>query len=544
MAPRKGSRAPGAPRAGGYHVKTGCITCKIRHVKCDEEKPECYKCKSTGRKCDGYFPQKAVSSQPSLPPKQRNQSIVKVVQSSFTPLPTAIGGWTGTYDELRGFDYFRVQTSEDLAYSLNASLQELVLQNSHHNLAIKHAAIALGSLGETIRFGSHPTSLNTLSPAFMKHEFARSQYCKAIQLLQRDIQRNEKETIEIALISCFLFVVFEFLQGNDQASTSHLRSGLAILRKQYFPHADTMGTVKGSKLNPMQSEIARIFHILDTQATMWLGLGAFQDKSYTPIDCGPASSYISPNHFDSLDDACEDLIKLITRIYNFRRYASKHDFAPSTTHVPTAIYAQKEALLQELHIHRCRLSQFLTRQTDARRPEDPHRITILRINRKVTTMMLAAYLKPHEEIFYAECMSQFWQIISLSSFILRQSPGMPRRVVQIVHKNHDVEDAPPGRNLFSFFAGLIQPLYFTAIKCREKVTAHKAMDLLEGEPWREGAWDSAAMAKIARRKVVELEDAGWYDTEYHGTPVEDTGRSAELSVDWPLATDPFITYPV
>ena len=87
-------------------------------------------------------------------------------------------------------------------------------------------------------------------------------------------------------------------------------------------------------------------------------------------------------------------------------------------------------------------------------------------------------------------------------------------------------------------------MYFTAIKCREKVTAHKAIDLLESEPWREGAWDSAAMAKIARRRIVELEDDGWYDTEYHGTPVEDTGRSAELSVDWPLATDPFITYPV
>ena len=469
---------------------------------------------------------------------------MKVVKSSFTLFPTAIGGWTGTHDELQGFDYFRVQTSQDLAYSLNVSLRELVLQNSHHHLAVKHAAIALGSLGETLRVGSNPTSLNTPSPAFVKHEFARSQYYKAIQLLQRDIQRNETEMIEIALISCFLFVVFEFLQGNDQNSLSHLRSGLGILRKQYFPHADTKGNVKDSKLNPMQSEIARIFHILDTQATMWVGLRAFQVKSYIPIDACPASSSISPNPFNSLDDACEDLIKLITRVYNFRRYASKHDFAPSTTHVPTAIYAQKELLLQELDIHRCRLSQFVTHQINARITEDPHRITILRINRKVTTMMLAAYLKPHEDIFYAECKSHFWQIISLSSMILRQSPGMPRRVVQIVRKNYDVEDAPHGRNLFSFFAGLIQPLYFTAIKCREKLTACKALNLLEGEPWREGAWDSAAMAKIARTKIVELEDAGWYDIDYHGTPVEDTGRSAELSVDWPLATDPFITYPV
>ncbi|KAH8424909.1 Zn(II)2Cys6 transcription factor domain-containing protein [Aspergillus melleus] len=27
---------------------------RIRHVKCDEEKPECTQCCKTGRKCDGY----------------------------------------------------------------------------------------------------------------------------------------------------------------------------------------------------------------------------------------------------------------------------------------------------------------------------------------------------------------------------------------------------------------------------------------------------------------------------------------------------------
>ncbi|KAJ5387121.1 hypothetical protein N7509_009662 [Penicillium cosmopolitanum] len=41
-------------RAGRPKSKKGCITCKIRHVKCGEEKPECKQCTSTGRKCDGY----------------------------------------------------------------------------------------------------------------------------------------------------------------------------------------------------------------------------------------------------------------------------------------------------------------------------------------------------------------------------------------------------------------------------------------------------------------------------------------------------------
>lgn len=35
-------------------VKTGCLTCKIRHKKCDETRPACRHCTSTGRKCDGF----------------------------------------------------------------------------------------------------------------------------------------------------------------------------------------------------------------------------------------------------------------------------------------------------------------------------------------------------------------------------------------------------------------------------------------------------------------------------------------------------------
>ncbi|KAF7507687.1 hypothetical protein GJ744_010240 [Endocarpon pusillum] len=35
-------------------VRTGCWTCKARHLKCGEEKPQCNRCASTGRVCGGY----------------------------------------------------------------------------------------------------------------------------------------------------------------------------------------------------------------------------------------------------------------------------------------------------------------------------------------------------------------------------------------------------------------------------------------------------------------------------------------------------------
>lgn len=32
----------------------GCLTCRMRKVKCDEQRPSCQRCISTGRTCDGY----------------------------------------------------------------------------------------------------------------------------------------------------------------------------------------------------------------------------------------------------------------------------------------------------------------------------------------------------------------------------------------------------------------------------------------------------------------------------------------------------------
>ena len=37
-------------------TKTGCQTCRIRRIKCDEGKPECNNCIKSNRKCEGFFP--------------------------------------------------------------------------------------------------------------------------------------------------------------------------------------------------------------------------------------------------------------------------------------------------------------------------------------------------------------------------------------------------------------------------------------------------------------------------------------------------------
>ncbi|KAJ2973573.1 hypothetical protein NQ176_g6530 [Zarea fungicola] len=52
-------------------TRTGCITCRIRRVKCDEGKPMCKRCITSGRMCDGYNKKRPA---PPTPAEQSPQS--------------------------------------------------------------------------------------------------------------------------------------------------------------------------------------------------------------------------------------------------------------------------------------------------------------------------------------------------------------------------------------------------------------------------------------------------------------------------------------
>ncbi|MBE3041200.1 Zn(II)2Cys6 transcription factor, partial [Candidatus Bathyarchaeota archaeon] len=41
-------------RTSSHKVRTGCVTCKKRHLKCDETRPRCGNCLRSRRQCEGY----------------------------------------------------------------------------------------------------------------------------------------------------------------------------------------------------------------------------------------------------------------------------------------------------------------------------------------------------------------------------------------------------------------------------------------------------------------------------------------------------------
>ncbi|SCB65994.1 unnamed protein product [Fusarium graminearum] len=97
------SAASGAsrPRQRAYHTKsrTGCRTCKIRKVRCDEQQPACDRCTSTARVCDGYAPHKPSSSISQSPSPQRHNSPNPTVDLKLV-LPRQ------SPEEVRSYSYF------------------------------------------------------------------------------------------------------------------------------------------------------------------------------------------------------------------------------------------------------------------------------------------------------------------------------------------------------------------------------------------------------------------------------------------------------
>lgn len=214
-------------------TRTGCITCRylplsnsptetkkdrIRRIKCDEAKPACLKCTSTGRKCDGYttgspvsIPRTSKSPSPTTP----NTTTLTTTRKPIAPkcaLPQlGIFPFEGTKLEIRAFRYFQHETVPQICgFYKDQFWFHSVLQACHHNSAIRHAAIALGSLHEQSA---------TVSPPFpngvgelVTGSFALQQYNKAIQALLKPMPgsiRKPQQKVDVALITCVLFACFD-----------------------------------------------------------------------------------------------------------------------------------------------------------------------------------------------------------------------------------------------------------------------------------------------------------------------------------------------
>lgn len=178
----------------------------VRRIKCDEARPSCQKCLSTGRKCDGYAASSA-SSSASSPTPSRDLSL-NVYKSG---------------EESNAIDFLlRVSIPQFAGNSPSEFWDCHVLQLAQQDIATRHALIALSHL--------HRDFTNSRSQE-QHNQSALQHYDAAIRSHIESVSGKAKDTVKScsAMTTAIVFICIEIMQGHLASAVSLLQHSVVML---------------------------------------------------------------------------------------------------------------------------------------------------------------------------------------------------------------------------------------------------------------------------------------------------------------------------
>ncbi|OBR15746.1 C6 zinc finger domain protein [Colletotrichum higginsianum IMI 349063] len=271
-------------RASKPKVRTGCITCKRRRIKCDETKPSCQNCLKRRVSCEGY----------ELKPPRASSQPQQFFRSSHSPIlvePSYQGLVFTTQLQKDHFDQW-LSFAADILVFPSQLITDTIPQIARSDLAVRNAAFAIGAaaLGSSTR----EERLAGKGPYYAD---ALGYYNRALKLTAKS--PPTEETFPGVLMTCLLFFMFEALQGGRKAALTHLNHGNNILN-QYEKRVH-------NRRDPLVAAIASNFQRLTLQSWSHNGDHPKETEAQAPWCCrGQTRRYAvdeMPDTFGSLDEA-------------------------------------------------------------------------------------------------------------------------------------------------------------------------------------------------------------------------------------------------
>ena len=282
-------------------VRTGCLTCKARKVKCDESKPSCRRCTTSGRKCDGYAD--TTNASRVLAHSSRRSHAT----AQFPPDPDVDKLLSNALDndEHRWLDHFSSHTGPALSgYPDNRSFWSVELpQLSLSEPAIRHALLAVSSCHA--RFETQLGS--TKQPdEIVGQDFTIKHYSLAIASLRQalDLQGTK---LQVPLICCLLFICLECLYGNTILTLTHLQNGLKILDSRRLHEGDSHA------LKSVTERLKPIFDKFKAQSTVFGMSASFSTRPPELMDF--TDVFVAKTTLDVLITACMSFVKHMRNDY-------------------------------------------------------------------------------------------------------------------------------------------------------------------------------------------------------------------------------------
>ncbi|KAH7321522.1 hypothetical protein BKA65DRAFT_512360 [Rhexocercosporidium sp. MPI-PUGE-AT-0058] len=509
---------PKKTRKRGPNVKAGCSTCKIRHKKCDQTRPACLRCTSTGRTCDFLT---------SLAPSSTSQSrgiqllpdskhIGNERKSSFrfrylfiTEHPKSLPSFAtlSNPDEVQYFDFFRTVCTHSFSNHFNANLWKgLILQAAHTEPFVLHAVLAIGAL----------TRSNTHAPMYPTPilEYSLKKYSLASRMLSQRMKSGTADW-KLTILGSLVFLALEVLQGHEMGALVHMRSGEAILKSlpSSKPELLTSLAASGPKYEPYvktdigdSEDLVTAYTRLSIEEYPFLGLCG---SSYTPEPKFPLS-------FDSLTDARSSLNSIIAATYSFyRRHGGVELKTLPLEPLPAKIAAELydiQTLLQSWHQA---MDRFMAEQ------EEMDEATSLGI-KAIMIQYLVAFIRTstyffQNQLVYDRYLAQFKELVDLTT--------------AAVSADHSPYLKSRGKGpCYTLDMAMAQPLYFVACRCRDPQLRRQAICVM-GLVGKDGIYTGKKVAKVAEW-VVAAEEG-----ESPGGFVGEERRFHDVSFDFDMKTN-------
>ncbi|RYP68068.1 hypothetical protein DL770_008518 [Monosporascus sp. CRB-9-2] len=424
-------------------------------VKCDEGRPHCNRCTSTGRKCDGYTTSKSDWWLVWRRPRHLTRGVGGAAESRALQFFCEIAGpfLPGASDP-----YFWTQ---------------LVMQFSSFELVVQHSVIAISALYEQCQTEARPGTGSSDNTLALRHYNAAVAKLKAM------------ENPSLVLLVCILFICIEFLQSNREAAIRHCKHGIAILES-------SVSTPVWAK-----EHLKPVFRRLSVFAYFFGSGNAEFPRLVAPDDPIPAS-------FSNFSEARAMMDDIFSRAVRLMRYGEPYRLGHLRhADVPIGLLEEQEKLYRRLDQWQILFADLDGRLTSQNMPAT-HRLdlgeeyikSILRLGLSISceiSRILSNTAFSVDETSYDAYLCNFRRVIEqFTSF-----------GAITLDKARTAKRCPK----FIFETGFTPMLFCVATKCRDlsiRLAALPLMKLLGVH--RENLWEADTAYAVARR-VIEIEHA-------------------------------------
>ncbi|KAK2623983.1 hypothetical protein QTJ16_006617 [Diplocarpon rosae] len=461
-------------RRSAPKVRTGCGTCRVRRVKCDEARPSCQRCQKFGAACAGYRPPPT----PWAPPRDILRRTSVVLASD--PLATSP---FADVEEYLYFDRFCARTGYDIfpAFDSGCTRQRL-LESCHSNPAIRHAIVALGALDRTAEMVQSFEKLS-LAPvergaaATRHHQNALRQYARAVRYMAADA-RETRVDLRTMLLTCLLVLAFESWTGNMDLAVSQVHAGIRLIQawKENFKNDADRSTRLSPAPYVVEDDLIQIFCRLAVQHSFFADGHSGELHALLGME-GPRFTRSMPDTFDDIFEAGKYYDGIIRRgvyLITTRSAYLGPDVREDSEIWRWAIREQEEIQADVWRFNQA-LAPVLRHVADG--PQS-HYALFIQLSMAIGYIGLSTHLA--EETIHDQYNAVYARVVSLATAVMKAMPSQGR-------PSH-----------FCFDTRVIVPLWVVGLKCREPSIRRGAIDFLLANPRREGIWDSVFAGNVLR----------------------------------------------